>query len=638
MSQNENTASARNAFSLLNIRNPHLWLVLGLGVFLVCLNVVQGNFGQLGKDSDDLLRFVQIQDYLRGQSWFETDQFRMGVTATGTDMHWSRVPDIPIILLTHLFEFFTTQDKALNYAISIWPPVCGVLFFVAMMIGAGQIRFLGNRKYLVGFTGILAVLFVVTNFRFESGAIDHHNLQFGLIALSMVWAMDSKMRASRYFLSGITTAICVAIGPEVYLFAAVICGFVALNWVVKGEPSRRATQSFGLGLSIGMAVLFFGLISPINYGVVACDALSLITVTAALCGGLGLIFVAKTSRYFGETDSLIRRFIGLIILGVFCLSALSFQAPQCLANPLDSLPADVTELWLGHITEAEPIFSLTPGWQAFIPMVMGPVLMVVGVVIFDFLKCLKRGGVSADLWAPEVLLVLLFLTAFALTVHQARFAPFTYIFALLILARWVAQNYQKGLKKGGTDLSYILCFALSIPMIWASLGLPFSSDMKESEPVLRSSKSTSLPTEVGVNSNQFETLAEKTNCKSKAVLATLNSVPKGLILANSNMAGPVLINTKHSVVSGNYHRNWEGISAEIEISTAIPAAAYELLVTHEIDYLFYCMSPDVILFSAHSPDGLMAKMKAGEFPDFLHRISDKSLENGEAILFEVVQK
>jgi len=81
-----------------------------------------GRFGVIGIDGDDVMRFVQVRDYLNGQSWFDTNQLRLGL-AGGTDMHWSRLVDVPLIILTHIFGLFMNQDAALMLASSIWPPL-----------------------------------------------------------------------------------------------------------------------------------------------------------------------------------------------------------------------------------------------------------------------------------------------------------------------------------------------------------------------------------------------------------------------------------------------------------------------------------------------------------------------------------
>jgi len=76
------------------LKSPTIWISV-LIVTALCLKAVfGGTFGQIGSDNDDMMRLIQVRDFIAGQSWFDADQHRMG--PDGTAMHWSRVADIPI--------------------------------------------------------------------------------------------------------------------------------------------------------------------------------------------------------------------------------------------------------------------------------------------------------------------------------------------------------------------------------------------------------------------------------------------------------------------------------------------------------------------------------------------------------------
>ena len=51
-----------------------------------------------GWDPDDQLRLVQLRDFLGGQSWFDTTQYRMNAP-DGAPMHWSRLIELPLALV-----------------------------------------------------------------------------------------------------------------------------------------------------------------------------------------------------------------------------------------------------------------------------------------------------------------------------------------------------------------------------------------------------------------------------------------------------------------------------------------------------------------------------------------------------------
>lgn len=632
MPQDAKSLPPKSRLNLTQLKYGRILFILAIGVMLLALNGLSGNFGALGNDSDDLMRFMQIRDYLRGQSWFDTDQYRMGLTAAGTDMHWSRIPDIPIILLTHIFDIFMPQDAALDLAISIWPPLSAMIVLSAILIGADHLRFDGNRQHLRVFAGLLAVMFVVINFRFESGSIDHHNLQFGFVALAMVLAMDINMRVWHYGLSGLATAISIAIGPEVYIFVTAICGFIALNWAIKGQAAARGTQGFGLGLAAGLCVIFIATVAPADYTVIYCDALSLITLTAGIFGGAGLAMTVQAGRYYGADKNYVRRFIALAVLGAICLAVLSTQAPQCLSNPLNSLPPEVQDLWLGYVSEAAPIYALEPDWPMFVPMTVGPVLTALLIMGHDYYRRFNQGGFGAHLWDSDALVFMLLIVAIGLIIYQVRFAPFAYIFSILILARWTAHNYGKGLRETGANVKYILCLALAFPIIWAMPGAAFV-DIDATEDTAKTNMLVNNIANIDA-ANDGEDL--KTDCGSEDVMEVFNRQPAGLIAANSNAAGPLLIHTPHSVISGNYHRNWAGISVEMKLSIAASDEARSILAEHKIDYYYFCKAKGMLRFKDYNPDGLTARLYSGDIPDFLVPLHDTPLENGEAFIFKVV--
>lgn len=586
-------------FSLERVSHPTFWLaVLLIGILLI-RNALTGELGQIGQDDDDIMRLVQIRDFLSGQSWFHTDQTRLG-PAGGTDMHWSRIPDIPVLILTAFFDLFMAQQTALKWAYSLWPPLTAGILIYALTTAA---RFWGGAKTLV-FTLVLLTYFVLIFLRFEPGSIDHHNLQLGLLAVFMAFALDPSLRGRSFFISGLAVALSVAIGAEAYIFAAITSLYVALNWVVLGDAARPGTEGFGLGLSGGLVLAFLGTVSPAEYGRIYCDALSLITICAGVSGGLGLAIAAK----YLSGQSWHWRLSGMVAAGALCLIVSALQAPQCLANPLDSLPDDMAALWLGNVREAQPLFSEGTELMTSAPMFIGAPLVAMVVMLY----ALKR----RPIWGPKCLVVMLLFAAIALTFYQVRFQPYAYIIALVPLAAWTAEVFVAGRQKNGGGVLYIACLAASISIFWGIPGLWFS-DTSRLEARLESAERVKT-------------------CFSDSVMAALNALPNGRISASSNAAPAILMNTRHAVLSGNYHRNWQGITAQIRIATSEPSVAHQTLDDHEVDYLLSCKwdwelsrAPETV------PAGLLAAINQDEIPDYLELISD-NLEGGDVKIFKVL--
>lgn len=610
-----------------------------LGIFI--LSFARGELGQIGPDNDDLMRLVQIRDVLAGQGWFDTNQYRLGLSA-GTDMHWSRLPDIPVLLLTYFFDIFTSQDTALKIAFTIWPPLsAGILIFAAVKaaqywdahsrpVGAVTAPSSGPN-YTVIFTLVLLAFFATVFYRFEPGAIDHHNVQMGLIALGVAFALDPKYRFTTGLIAGACVALSVSVGVEVYAFVATICAFVALNWLVMGDVSKRATQGFGLGLSGALALAFFGTIAPDEYGRIQCDSLSLITLCAGAVGGLGLMAVASAPKM----ESVKTRAMGLIGLGALCLIVLSRQAPECLANPLNSLPDDVERLWLNNISEAQPITSKGGKIFAMAPMMLGAPLVAFILLLRTLYKDRR--------WNGHVLIIMLLTVSFGLIVYQVRFFPFAYVFAIVPLAAWTGRIYGTGRarvlahkaavtdtpKDGPKDASegdedakpseplnvaYIAALALSIPYMWMIPGLFLTPG----------------------NNAAVETATKKASCYSEDVMAALAGLPAGVVSATSNGGGPILKDTPHRAISGNYHRNIAGISMQIKIATSAPSQSQALLQEAGVDYLHFCRTTnETEIMVNENKDGLFGVLMDGTVPPFLVPAMD-DLEDGAVSIYRVV--
>ena len=588
------------------ISHPVFWAGCLVIIISIIANVIMGQYGQIGSDSDDALRLVQIKDFLAGQSWFHTDQYRMGL-AGGTDMHWSRIPDIPIILLTYIFDIFMTQDQALRAAISFWPPISAGIVMSALVMGAHFWR--GDRT--PQFTFFLSAIFALAFFRFSFGSIDHHNIQLGCYALAVAFALDPKARFKTYFASGLAAALSLAIGVEVYIFVAMICGFMALNWALLGRDVTRGTQGFGLGLGSGLLAAFVGTIAPSEYGLIYCDSLSLITLVAGFSGGLGLAALASIERRVSVLNGLKARGAALVGLGVFCVSLLAFQAPQCLTNPLDALPEEVITLWLAGISEAQSIVHPETDIAVNIFFMLGAPVTALCLILFDM-----KGRKRADIWGPYCLILMLLMAAIALTIYQVRFYPFAYVAAIIPLAGWIGRHFQAKYE-GGDSLAYIGCLALSIPAVWALLPAIITD---------ADSKAEALET----------TKASADLCLSDSVIAEFNALPKGRVSTNSNFTGDILLKTQHSALSGNYHRNWQGISNQIQIAISEPDKAYQILTQSGADYLYYCKNGfETKTYSAYNDSGLFAAIGAGQVPDYLQKLSSDELLDGSAIIFKV---
>ena len=563
----------------------HWAIALGFGLLLVaCLLAVSGVSGLFSSsaiDADNAMRLVEIQDYLAGQNWFDVSQARLGPDG-GTAMHWSRLVDLPILAIMSLLDVFLPSDAALHWATMIWPPV-SVLFLVwALVMGA---RFLGGRETLV-FTCIIAATILFRHQNFLSGRIDHHNLQLGFLALSLAFSIDPQRRLASLAIAGAALASSVAIGAEVYPFVAVICAFHALDWALSGRVAQRGAMAFGLSFAAMTVIFFAASVAPANYGVVYCDALSLVTVGVALLGGAGLGLAAASL----SGRSLPWRLAGLGLIGLGCGLLLAFQAPQCLANPLDGLPSIVRTLWLEQVDEARPLFAARPNaWQE-IPFMVGISLVAAIVSLFQIELGINRRA--------HVLFLLLLVLDIVLTLQQVRFYAFGHIFAILPLGAWVGGLFAARPDGGERGVGYLLALAVSVPLVWGAPGMFLKPAPDSSAPVAAAS------------------------CASTDILSALDAQPEGLVLAVADAAPDILRYTRQRALHGHYHRNAAGIEMALRIFISPPDEAAGLMRAGGVSYVLACPSHGEMqmLAKAH-PEGLAARLAAGDKMDFLTRVA-----------------
>lgn len=571
------------------------WL-LGGAIFLsvVMVSVLTGRLGQPGPDGDDVMRLVQIRDLLAGQGWFDLYQYRLGPDG-GTLMHWSRIPDLPIVVLTGLFDLFLPQETALAWAISVWPPLSLLIVLGGLALAA---RNLGDGKLLV-FTFIVALPVMFAHFRFLSGAIDHHNLQLGFLAVAVGAALDRRAAPGMMAFGATMLALSVAVGIELYPFVAVLCGFHALDWALRGVPVKQATVAFGLILAGMAALCFFATVPPALWGRVYCDSYSIISFLALAIGGCGLALAAA----FLSGRGLRARLAGLAGIGLACGVLFVFQGPQCLANPIDVLAPDVRELWFNSITEARPMFAQADGRWPFVAYAMGT--SIVGLCVS--LYAIFRGREMR----AHILFALLLAMAIVLMLYQVRFYVFGSLLAIVPCALWTADVYTRGREQGGSRIAYLAPLVLSNPALWALPPTMFAPMAEEK--------------------------ATESACLSGETLTALESVPPGMILSDANVGAYLLNESPHSVMSANYHRDTAGIAASLKAFGLPPEDVPALLTENQVDYVLFCPgASENRTFSRLRPGGFLARLTSGDAPVWLQAVGPDPQDEASGRLYRVV--
>ena len=572
--------------------HPALAALVYAAIVIVAQLIIHRNLADyVGPDNDDAMRLVEVRDFLAGQGWFDMMQYRLGL-AGGTLMHWSRFIDLPIASLILFFRMFLSPEGAEAAALTVWPLmlVLPLMFFMGL---AGR-RIAGVEG--MHFSLILTALFVLLSPRFVPGSIDHDNVQLGLVALTVAMLVDENYRPRNFAIAAIALAIQLGIGAETTPFVAVACMSVACLWAWKGEIFAPAAKAFALTLTIAVSAAFFSLVPPRLYSMVTCDNLSLgfYGITSAGCVGLLLssIFASRLSRPW--------RIAILAVNGAFVFAITVALAPQCLRNPLSDLDPMLVDFWLSRVTEAQSIISVAHRQPDTLGVFYATGLLAMLVCAFRILR-----GTRPSLHA---MLMALIAINWVITLVQVRGTEFANLLAIPPLALLIAElrkNYMADPRNLRAILLYAGTLLASVPAVWAVGGALASKGVVNGLMVAAPVKAE-----------------ETANCISQQALRPIAGLAPGVVAAASNLGAPLLRFTPHRTLSGPYHRDPDGMMAELLIGLAEPQQAEALLREAKVTIVAFCKGdPQVELVSERAPKGLYAQLSAGHVPAYLEPIA-----------------
>ena len=572
--------------------HPALAALVYAAIVIVAQLIIHRNLADyVGPDNDDAMRLVEVRDFLAGQGWFDMMQYRLGL-AGGTLMHWSRFIDLPIASLILFFRMFLSPEGAEAAALTVWPLmlVLPLMFFMGL---AGR-RIAGVEG--MHFSLILTALFVLLSPRFVPGSIDHDNVQLGLVALTVAMLVDEGYRPRNFAIAAITLAIQLGIGAETTPFVAVACMSVACLWAWKGEIFAPAAKAFALTLTIAVSAAFFSLVPPRLYSMITCDNLSLgfYGITSAGCVGLLLssIFASRLSRPW--------RIAILAVNGAFVFAITVALAPQCLRNPLSDLDPMLVDFWLSRVTEAQSIISVANRQPDTLGVFYATGLLAMLVCAFRILR-----GTRPSLHA---MLMALIAINWVITLVQVRGTEFANLLAIPPLALMIAElrkNYMADPRNLRAILLYAGTLLASVPAVWAVGGALASKGVVNGLMVAAPVKAE-----------------ETANCTSRQALRPIADLEPGVVAAASNLGAPLLRFTPHRTLSGPYHRDPDGMMAELLIGLAEPQQAEALLHEAKVTIVAFCKGdPQVELVSERAPRGLYAQLSAGHVPAYLEPIA-----------------
>ena len=552
-----------------------LWAWLACALASALMGLLNGSppLG-LGPDGDDTLRFVQLRALLEGQGWFDLTLPRLG--AGGTELHWSRLADLPYLLIAGPLSPFLGAERALLVAGTLVPGLLSGLFALGLLRGMSALAAPaeGRDTPLPGVAVLVAAILILAfPPRFGMGAFDHHHLQIGLLAVAVGFTLvrdPSRRDAAVVALSVVASA---AIGLESAPLLVGVCAVWALRWALSAQ-SRGATTVFGVALTIAAALAF--LVTPMEaWTRPVCDAYGPPVAGLFMLGGAGLALGARLAEGRGL------RLATLAGLGAVALASLRLGAPDCLGNPMDTLPVEVREGWLRNVVEARPLTHIEFSWAERVRMGAVP-LIGAGVALVWGMRARRA---RTTWWA----LALATLAALALTLYQARFYTFATVLAAFALGSLLVRILTWEARSDGRPVGP----ALRLPALLLAL-------VGSSGAALGGLASLASPG------------APPTYAPCQGATEALSQLPPGRVWGDLDHAPHILRATTHTAVAGNYHRGDGDIADWLVLAATPPSDAWASLRAAGVDYVLACESGVAeTLYGARYPAGLMAALGTG---------------------------
>lgn len=545
------------------------------------------------QDPDDLLRMVEVRDWLHGQGWFDVTQYRMNVPK-GAPMHWSRLVDLPIAFFIEILRPLVGMDMAEMLAAAIVPllTLLVLLSILARLVDG----LLGRRAAFFACLMVPITLSVIL--QFQVYRVDHHAWQMVCAAAMMLGVFLPAARRGGA-LAGISGAIWLTISLEGLPMVVGTLTALGLGCLLQRKGDRDGTrlESAALALALTTTILWFTTRLPQGLEV-WCDAVSAYHLATFGAAALGIWL----TRRFAQGP--LGRFAGLAISGFVCALLLAIPAPQCVTGAFNDLPPLVHRYWYEKIAEGLPIWR--QDWNRIVTMVALLPISVWGLVLLGRSRREARGD-----WAMYGGLLGL---AVAISWLVARADGVAMILAIVPASHVV----DRLLARART----LAIAPLRILATTAAILLPFG-------PLLL--LNGLVPSDAPREATRKRTAEREDDCLAPTRLRALGKVLESRktgpdIMAPLDLGPALLFSTDATVLASSHHRNKVAMNDVIRFWMAPPAQAHAILEARGSDFVLFCPGiSETRTFAQAAPEGMMARLSRGEVPDWLIPLHDGRL-------------
>lgn len=461
-------------------------------------------------DSDTYMRLLRVEAFANGQPWLDSSVLRMNAPF-GDILNWSRPLDV--LILAGAFPLQAYYGMSLHEAIfwsgAVLPVLLHILLGVTIVWAfvpllpkkAGPLLFL------------LATLQPVMLAYNMAGRPDQQTalliccvLMLGGMVREVKFLGSGPMRWSIW--GGFAAGFGLWISPEFQFAFLMLTAALGLLWAWRGEREvLHAVEGLGLGFFVVVAL---GVLAERGSSwnlIRELDKISLLHGLGAAvnCGVWGFM---PAFSYGGR----LKRFIGLLVMGALGVGGILFFAPELLRGPAGDIDPRVLSEFLLANREMRPLWPVDLNHLGLMLVWLGTPLLA--LLLWPFLRP-KGFGVLTVLVAGFTLMGLM----------HARFAQFAAPLGAVLL----------------TVELFALPKLRPLPLVMVWMGALIG------------------PVFLGLGLVGEDKPAAAVPCSVHQAAAALGALTPGIIMAPMNYGPEILYWTPHSVVTGPYHRNRDGI-------------------------------------------------------------------------------
>lgn len=559
---------------------------------------------------DDVMRLVQVRDLLGGQGWFDITQHRVDSANGGVAMHWSRLIDIPLLIVIGGLTPFVGAPVAESAALIIVP----LITLLCAMLLAARIawRLMGDEEATI--TALIIAVCVPVLAQFSPMRIDHHAWQI-VCALAAMNGLMARSPVTGGWVVGLSLAVWLAISIEGLPLAAAIFAVLAYRWW-RDRADRDWLVAAIQSLAVSSAAIF---LTTRGWSDLAahCDAINPVHLAMFAWGAIVLSILGRVEP--------VPRFMllaGFGIAGGGALGLLLYTAPQCATGGFSALDPIVAKYWHANVLEGMPIWR-----QKLTNALLYALTPLVGLY-----ATIRLVGSSRDwlrrFWFDYALILA---AAFLVSLLVARAGAVACILAMPPLA-WQVRQWLRRIRNLDRPAARIagmvgVAFALlpALPVMLLSSAFPAKAAFDSAQVSDSDSPLGNTPS------------LKASECKVVDAAEQLATLPKGEFFTPMDIAPDLLLSTDHSVIATGHHRGNDGMKTLIETAQGSVEDAHSTLIARRTDYVLTCPTlAELRNYGRRAPDGFAAMLLEGEAPEWLQPLPLES--EGGLKLWRVVSE